>query len=416
MSELLRTHIQDFGFKHAEIARRAAKLNQATTYRVVEGETQNPSLNSITGIIEAISLTDADAGVLYRKFGVGAAKPRLFVLQDCELDYEAAKAQVKNHLDSGYIRDAAHGVMTRFDLAESDEQFFEVYEQAGIVYMGLGRWEEAQANFEAADARLRYDVHDPKTPADIIDRKHTLMTNIGSLMVKRGNLSWAMVFAQSIVSHPKVSPLNRGWGYLVLGEASLGLGNFGSAAKEFSQALQIFESIAHATQQSHIASLEERERILQQSQGNIRWTRIHLLKARLRLGELTAAAELKELEVDWWDIDPEASTMAGLFYAEILSQSKRRSLLLRDLQSRARRYGLGEILQRIAPLLTILMVMGLRMPAQPHFDQQVATTATRMEGQLGEDIEKDNSSHTLERERRRLFPAHPLSRGNTGKK
>ena len=44
MSDLLRAHIQDFGFKHAEISRRASKLNQATTYRVVEGETQNPSL------------------------------------------------------------------------------------------------------------------------------------------------------------------------------------------------------------------------------------------------------------------------------------------------------------------------------------------------------------------------------------
>ena len=91
MSDVLREHIQDFGFKHAEIARRASKLNQATTYRVVEGETQNPSLNSITGIIEAISLTDADAGVLYRKLGVGSAKPRLFVLPNGTLDYEAAK-------------------------------------------------------------------------------------------------------------------------------------------------------------------------------------------------------------------------------------------------------------------------------------------------------------------------------------
>ena len=59
MSDFLRSHIQDFGFKHSEISRRASSLNQATTYRVVEGETQNPSLNSITGIIEAISLTDA---------------------------------------------------------------------------------------------------------------------------------------------------------------------------------------------------------------------------------------------------------------------------------------------------------------------------------------------------------------------
>ena len=46
MSDILRSHIKDFGFTHTEIARRASKLNQATTYRVVEGETQNPSLNS----------------------------------------------------------------------------------------------------------------------------------------------------------------------------------------------------------------------------------------------------------------------------------------------------------------------------------------------------------------------------------
>ena len=36
MSNVLRTHINDFGFSHSEISRRATKLNQATTYRVVE--------------------------------------------------------------------------------------------------------------------------------------------------------------------------------------------------------------------------------------------------------------------------------------------------------------------------------------------------------------------------------------------
>ena len=85
MSDILRAHINDFGFSHSEISRRATKLNQTTTYRVVEGETQNPSLNSLTGIIEAIALTDADAGVLYRKMGMDNAKPRLYVLIDSDL-------------------------------------------------------------------------------------------------------------------------------------------------------------------------------------------------------------------------------------------------------------------------------------------------------------------------------------------
>ena len=40
MYEVLRKHIQDFGFNHSEISRRATNLNQATAYRVVEGETQ----------------------------------------------------------------------------------------------------------------------------------------------------------------------------------------------------------------------------------------------------------------------------------------------------------------------------------------------------------------------------------------
>ena len=229
MADVLRRHIQDFGFKHTEIARRASKLNQATTYRVVEGETQNPSLNSLTGIIEAISLTDADAGVLYRKVGMGSAKPRLFVLPDTALDYETAKTEAQNFLNTGHIRDAAHRVMLMFDLAENDDQLSEAYEQAGIVYMGMGRWEEAQVNFEAADRHLTCDINDSTTAQALIDRKHTLMTNIGSLMVKRKNINWGMLFARSVTEHPKVSTLNRGWGLLVLGEAELGLQKYQDA-------------------------------------------------------------------------------------------------------------------------------------------------------------------------------------------
>ena len=55
MYEILRKHIQDFGFNHSEISRRSTNLNQATAYRVVEGETQNPSIGSITSIIEVIN-------------------------------------------------------------------------------------------------------------------------------------------------------------------------------------------------------------------------------------------------------------------------------------------------------------------------------------------------------------------------
>ncbi len=223
MSNVLRAHINDFGFSHSEISRRATKLNQATTYRVVEGETQNPSLNSLTGIIEAISLTDADAGVLYRKMGLNSAKPRLYVLQESELTFECALRETQDFLDTGHLRDAAHRVMMMFDLASNDIELSTTYEQAGIIYMGMGRWEEAQANLEAADRHIPEDIDHPNTPQDIVNKKHTLMTNIGSLMVKRGNHSWANLFATAILNHPRVSELNRGWAHLVLGTARMSM-------------------------------------------------------------------------------------------------------------------------------------------------------------------------------------------------
>ena len=45
------------------------------------------------------------------------------------------------------------------------------YEQAGIVYMGMGRWEEAQANFESADRHIPEDIDHPDTPQDIVNKK-----------------------------------------------------------------------------------------------------------------------------------------------------------------------------------------------------------------------------------------------------
>ena len=57
-------------------------------------------------------------------------------------------------------------------------------------------------------------------------------------MVKRGNGSWALLFGRSVVEHPKVSSVNRGWGQLVLGEASLSLHNPAGAEAAFSAALE----------------------------------------------------------------------------------------------------------------------------------------------------------------------------------
>jgi len=405
MSDVLREHIQAFGFKHAEIARRASKLNQATTYRVVEGETQNPSLNSITGIIEAISLTDADAGVLYRKLGVGSAKPRLFVLPNGTLDYETAKRAAQNYLDSGHIRDAAHSVMAMFDLADNDEQRCAAYEQAGIVYMGLGRWEEAQVNFEAADAQLRCDIDASDTPQVIIDRKHTLMTNIGSLMVKRGNLSWALLFGRAVTSHPKVSSVNRGWGYLVLGEAALSLRNIVDAKLAFDTAVEIFQSDLRKITEDQQLDVHQRNRQCQQVQGNIRWTQIHILKSTLLLGEADAGQTLKELEAEWWSIDPEASAMAGFFYAEQMQSSKRRDVLLRDLKARAKRLRLGEIVQRITTLGCFCLFIGTNSVV---VDLDLTESSSSVEEAVHMKTELRSATSTKK-------PWKIPARGNTGK-
>ena len=61
----------------------------------------------------------------------------------------------------------------------------------------------------------------------------------------------------------------------------------------------------------------------------------------------------------WQDIDPETSITAGFFYTENLPQSRRKNMLLRELKKRAKRNGLGEVLQRIAAILSILCLFVL---------------------------------------------------------
>ena len=348
MSEVLRKHVRDFGFTHAEIARRSARLNQATAYRVVEGETTNPSLKSITGIVEATSLTDADAGVLYRRLAVGQAVPKRHRPPEGVDSHEDAAVFAKDALDSGKIRDAAYGVMAMFDLALDDEQTADAYEQAGIVYMGLGRWEEAQVNFEAADALLHGDIRDPSLCAGLLNRKLTLMTNLGSLMAKRGNASWAVLFGQQVAEHPRATANNRGWGLLVQGEASMSLNSLDSALEAFEAALACFEDCARQA---------EDNRALNQARGNALWARVHVLYAR---GD---AEGLADLEAEQVEADPEVAAMAGLFHALCL-QSARRKLKLRDVQARARRHGLGEIAQRATQALAAaLVLLGLGLSA-----------------------------------------------------
>ena len=355
MSELLRNHIQDLGLKHTDISQRAHTLNQTTTYRVVEGDTQNPSLNSITSIIEAVSLTDADARILYQKFGTYHAKPRCFVTPHESTDFASTKREAQNLLDRGEIQQAALYVMAMFDLAHSDDEFSMAYEQAGIVYLGLGRWEEAQVNFEAADAHLPYNIDNPDIPQSMINRKHAIMTNIGTLMVKRKNMSWAMVLARAIIEHQRVSLLNQGWGLLIVGEVYMELGEAQQARDTLHDALNIFQQL-HATAMSENQdNPHEKRRKIQQANGNIRWTQIHLLKAKYLAGDASAHHDLRELEIAWRGLDPEASTMSGFFFAELIPHKKKRNLLLKELQKRAKAHQLGEIIQRISSLLMVLL-------------------------------------------------------------
>ena len=357
MSNVLRAHINDFGFSHSEISRRATKLNQATTYRVVEGETQNPSLNSLTGIIEAISLTDADGGVLYRKMGLHSAKPRLYVLPESELTFECALREAQDNLDTGHVRDAAHRVMMMFDLANNDIELSTTYEQAGIVYMGMGRWEEAQANFEAADRHIPEDIDNPDTSQDIVNKKHTLMTNIGTLMVKRGNHNWACLFATAILNHPRVSELNRGWAHLVLGTARMGMRNTIQAEIEFKSALDIFTADLQDSLEDRTISEDTRGRWVTQEEGNIRWAKVHWLQSKLTNGDRKALNHLETCAEEWRHFDPESGTLAAMICAKQIHNKRRRNQTLRGLYETAKRHQLGEIMKQITALMLVLFMM-----------------------------------------------------------
>ena len=72
-------------------------------------------------------------------------------------------------------------------------------------------------------------------------------------MVKRGNYSWAILFATAILNHSRTTSLNRGWAYLVLGNARLGMQNPTQAKQEFQSALELFESDLKMPFRLHIA-------------------------------------------------------------------------------------------------------------------------------------------------------------------
>ena len=87
------------------------------------------------------------------------------------------------------------------------------------------------------------------------------------------------------------------------------------------------------------------------------------------MGDPVAVQHLQTMEAEWLTLDPEASTMAGLFYAEQVPHKKRRKLLLNDLKQRARRHGLGEVLQRIAAFGCAILFTALvssDIPAETH--------------------------------------------------
>ena len=390
MSDLLRRHVQDFGFSSSEIAQRANTLNPATAWRVVEGDTANPSLNSITSIVEAICLTDADAGVLYRKLGIDHARPRCYALPSGVTNHHSARQLAKDQLDRGEIRAAAQSVMAMFDLAEDDEQLSQAYEQAGIVYMGMGRWEEAQVNFEAADAHLNCDTEDPNLSQKLLDRKHTLMTNIGSLMVKRGNTSWSMLFARSVITHPRVSLLNQGWAKIVLGEAELTLNLPKNALKSYQQARACFEQDLTEAKANDRLSPGELQRINNQIAGNLRWTDVHIARCQQLSGHRNIKIRLQKMATDWRRIDPESAETAAFFIAEQHPHPRQRQQMLRDLRTSAKRHGLGELLLRIAAVLSVCFVM-LRLNTAP----ATPITAPKIQAEL--------------------HRSKALSRGNTGR-
>ena len=220
------------------------------------------------------------------------------------------------------------------------------------------------------------------------------MTNIGSLMVKQGHLTWAKVLAQSIVAHPRVSNLNKGWAHLILGEVALGFDDAQSAHDLFHGAWEVFQQDRADMICNGLLDEEQQDRCTLQSDGNMRWTSIHLLKSRALLGNQSALQKLRQHEKEWSKLDPEASVMAGLFCAELMPVSKRRTLTLKNLRTRAKRHSLGEIMQRISQMMGILLVLGIS------FD--LTSEPPQLRGEVLQQVSEKK-------------PTGTLNRGNTGK-
>lgn len=193
------------------------------------------------------------------------------------------------------------------------------------------------------------------------------MTNIGSLMAKRGNPAWALMFGQGVAEHPRAGLNDQGWGYFVMGEAHLALKQHTAAEEVLSKAVECFSRRREAAQL--LTDDGERHRAQNQADGNLRWATIHLLFARLQCGNRACAELLADHEADWSSLDPEAAAMAGLFHARCLPSARRRALKLRDIHARARRRGLGEIAQRARILLSVLMLLLFFTSAQNQSEQ-----------------------------------------------
>ena len=103
-------------------------------------------------------------------------------------------------------------------------------------------------------------------------------------------------------------------------------------------------------------------------------------------------------QANWLDIDPESSAMAGLFHAQSIQNTNRRQLTLRDLERRAKKYKLGEIVKRIGLLLSFLITFWvLQAPGQ---SLKIENSLPQIDG-VGFGLPLSS-------------PGDPFTRGNTG--
>ena len=182
------------------------------------------------------------------------------------------------------------------------------------------------------------------------------MTNIGSLMVKRGNHSWASLFASAILNHPRVSELNRGWAHIVLGTARMGMHNTPQAEIEFkahwTSLPQIYKT-ADVIKPS-LRTLDTMDHT--RREGNIRWAKVHWLQSKLANGDRTALGLLECCAEEWRHFDPESGTLAAMICAEQIHNERRRTQTLRGLYETAKRHNLGDLMKQITALMMALFM------------------------------------------------------------